>query len=193
MEKINRQRAPKGTVTVRTKGNSFEARVTLDLTAVMEGVDKNPRLSRTAKTEKGARERLGEEIANIYFKIQKQVHTEKIFSDECARELEHFEEFKEQKAKRKIIELADDYTLFPNIAKEWLNWKRKQINPSSNKAISPKTVEGYVNCIQLYIVPDFKNYHIADITKELVENYINEKRKKLQEWLKICIYLLDVF
>ena len=73
MEKINRQRAPKGTVTVRTKGNSFEARVTLDLTAVMEGVDKNPRLSRTAKTEKGARERLGEEIANIYFKIQKQV------------------------------------------------------------------------------------------------------------------------
>lgn len=27
--------------------------------------------------------------------------------------------------KRKIELLADDYTLFPNIAKEWLNWKKK--------------------------------------------------------------------
>ena len=65
MERINRQRAPKGTVTVRTKCNSYEARVTLDLTSVMEGIEKNPRLSRTAKTEKEARRRLGEEIANI--------------------------------------------------------------------------------------------------------------------------------
>ena len=36
MEKICRQRAPKGTVTIRTKGNSFEARVTLDLTAIVK-------------------------------------------------------------------------------------------------------------------------------------------------------------
>lgn len=126
MEKINRQRAPKGTVTVRKKANSFEARVTLDLMAIMQGIEKNPRLSRTAKTEKEARQRLGEEIANIYFKIQKEVHSEKIFSDECNKELENFEEFKEEKAKRKIIELADDYTLFPNIAKEWINWKKKK-------------------------------------------------------------------
>lgn len=189
MEKISRQRAPKGTVTIRTKGNSFEARVTLDLTAIVKGVDKNPRLSRTAKTEKEARERLGEEIANIYFKIQKQMHTEKVFSDECAEELDHFEEFKEQKSKRKIIELADDYTLFPNIAKEWINWKKKQINPSSNKTISPKTVEAYINSIQSYIVPDFKYYHVADITKELVEDYINEKRKETPRMAK-DLYLL---
>ena len=78
--------APKGTVTVRSKANSFEARVTLDLTAIMEGVEKNPRLSRTAKTEKEARQRLGEEIANIYFKIQKQIHSDKVFSDECSKE-----------------------------------------------------------------------------------------------------------
>lgn len=40
MERINRQRAPKGSVTVRQKGNSYEARVTLELVAIMEGVDK---------------------------------------------------------------------------------------------------------------------------------------------------------
>lgn len=36
MEKINRQRAPKGTVTIRKKGNSYEARVTLALNSIME-------------------------------------------------------------------------------------------------------------------------------------------------------------
>ena len=55
MERINRQRAPKGSVTVRKKGNSYEARVTLELVNIMEGVDKNPRLSRTAKTEEDAK------------------------------------------------------------------------------------------------------------------------------------------
>lgn len=55
MERISRQRAPKGSVTVRKKGNSFEARVTLELVSIMEGVDKNPRLSRTAKTESEAK------------------------------------------------------------------------------------------------------------------------------------------
>jgi len=34
----------------------------------------------------------------------------------------------EEKSKRKIELLADDYTLFPNIAKEWLNWKKNQVN-----------------------------------------------------------------
>lgn len=189
MEKINRQRAPKGTVTVRAKANSFEARVTLDLTAIMEGVEKNPRLSRTAKTEKEARQRLGEEIANIYFKIQKQVHSEKVFSDECAKELDQFEEFKEEKAKRKIIELADDYTLFPNIAREWVNWKKRQVNPATNKTISPKTVEAYVNSIQAHIVPDFKEYHVADMSKELIEDYINAKRKDTPRMAK-DLYLL---
>lgn len=55
MERINRQRAPKGSVTIRKKGNSYEARVTLELVNIMEGVDKNPRLSRTAKTEEDAK------------------------------------------------------------------------------------------------------------------------------------------
>ncbi len=73
MEKINRQRAPKGTVTIRKKGNSYEARVTLALNSIMEGVDKNPRLSRTARSEQEARKRLGELITNVYFDIKRNV------------------------------------------------------------------------------------------------------------------------
>ncbi len=176
MEKLNRQRAPKGTVTVRPKGNSYEARVTLDLNSITEGVEKNPRLSRTAKSEKDARKRLGEEIANIYFKIQQQTHTEKVFSDECANELEKFDEFREEKSRKKMVELADEYALFPNIAKEWLNWKKHQVNPGSNKTISPKTVEAYVNAIRGHIVSDFEGCYVTDISKEMVEDYINKKR-----------------
>ena len=116
MEKINRQRAPKGTVTIRKKGNSFEARVTLALNSIMEGVDRNPRLSRTARSEKEARKRLGELITDVYFDIKRKsaVPNVKVFTEECSSELNKFTEFNEEKAKRKIELLADDYTLFKN-------------------------------------------------------------------------------
>ena len=102
MERISRQRAPKGSVTVRKKGNSFEARVTLELVSIMEGVDKNPRLSRTAKTESEAKKRLGKLIADVYYEAQKKSNNNKVFSDECNKELERFEEYKEEKTQRKI-------------------------------------------------------------------------------------------
>lgn len=49
MEKVNSKRAvgtvdkaEKGTVTVRQRGNSFEARIRLELKNKMKGVDNNP-------------------------------------------------------------------------------------------------------------------------------------------------------
>lgn len=101
MERINRQRAPKGSVTVRRKGNSYEARVTLELVNLVEGVDTNPRLSRTAKTEEEAKRRLGKLIADMYFEAQMKSNNKKIFSDECNRELEKFKEYKEEKKQKK--------------------------------------------------------------------------------------------
>ena len=147
MEKINRQRAPKGTVTIRKKGNSYEARVTLALNSIIEGVDRNPRLSRTARSEQEARKRLGELITDVYFDIKRKsaVPNVKVFTEECSSELNKFAEFNEEKVKRKIELLANDYTLFPNIAKEWLNWKKNQVNPTTNKTIRLKTVETYIN------------------------------------------------
>lgn len=190
MEKINRQRAPKGTVTIRKKGNSYEARITLALNSVMEGVDKNPRLSRTAKTEKEARQRLGELITDVYFEIQKKSNNEKVFSDECTQELDKFQEYKEEKSKRKLVELADDYTLFPNMAKEWINWKKVQVNPNTNKTISPKTVETYINTIQNHVMVDFEGYHVYDLGKEFIEEYINKKRKDTPRLAKDLFLLI---
>lgn len=89
------------------------------LNSIMEGVDKTPRLSRTARSEKEAIKRLDELITDVYFDI-KRISTNpnvKVFTEECSSELNKFTEFNEEKAKRKIEILADDYTLFPNIAK----------------------------------------------------------------------------
>ena len=36
MEKINRKRVPKGTVTIRNKGNSYKARVIIALNSIMK-------------------------------------------------------------------------------------------------------------------------------------------------------------
>lgn len=76
MEKINNKRATnintkakkaeKGTVTIRKRGNSFEARVRLELKNKLKGADCNPRLSRSAQTEQLARQRLAELIIDTY-------------------------------------------------------------------------------------------------------------------------------
>lgn len=190
MEKINRQRSPRGSVTIRQKGNSYEARVTLELVNIVEGVDRNPRLSRTAKTEAEARKRLGELIAEVYYQAQKYSNNNPVFTEECSKELENFEEFREQQKLKKIEYLADDYTLFPNIAKEWVNWKKKQVNPNTNKTISPKTVETYINTIQNHVMIDFKEYHVSEISKELVEDYINKKRQKTPRLAKDLFLLI---
>lgn len=192
MEKINRQRAPKGTVTIRKKGNSYEARVTLALNSIIEGAYKNPRLSRTARTEKEARKRLGELITDVYFDIKRNstISNVKVFTEECSSELNKFTEFNEEKAKRKIELLADDYTLFPNIAKEWLNWKKNQVNPTTNKTISLKTVETYINTIKNHVMVDFEKYHVSEISKDLVKNYINQKRQKTSRLAKDLFLLI---
>jgi len=63
-EKVDK--AEKGTVTVRQRGNSYEARVRLELKKVMKGVEKNPRLSRSGPTEEIARRRLAQFIIDTY-------------------------------------------------------------------------------------------------------------------------------
>ncbi len=179
MKRINRQRSPKGTVTIRKKGNSYEARVTLEIASVIKGIDKNPRLSRTALTEKEARKRLGELIVDMYFEAQKQSMNmdSKVFSDECVVELDKFTEYRQAKQQRNFKELAEEYTLFTNISKDWLNWKKDKVNPTTNKTISGKTFETYVSTLS-HIEKEFKNYDVKDISKEMVETYINKVRIK---------------
>lgn len=175
MKKINRQRAPKGTVTIRKKGNSYEARVTLALSSIMEGVDRNPRLSRTARTEKEARKRLGELITDLYFDIKRNstIPNEKVFTDECSNQLNKFNEFNEEKQRRKIELLADDYTLFPNIAKDLFLLIRAVLTYAKDKRGLIKEVPNFDL--------KFQKKKRAKVTKVC---YLPEDRQKV--WLDVC-------
>lgn len=190
MKRINRERAPKGTVTVRKKGNSFEARVTLELIAIMEGVDRNPRLSRTAKTKEEAKKRLGEHIVEIYGKAQIKLSRSKVFTDECSQELEKFEEYQTAIKEKKFNNVAGEYINFYNIVLDWFRWKRKQINPKTGTTIGAKSVETYAYTIKNHIKPQFEQVNIFDVTKNMVEEYIGNKKLKNERTAKDTLSII---
>lgn len=182
MEKINDSRtintAEKGTVSVRQRGNSFEARIRLELKQSMKGVDKNPRLSRSGLTEEIAKRRLAQLIVDKYLiKADTEIIKENIFSDVCEENLKEFAEYKEAKEELILHRGVNSGITFDNFAVIWLNYKKEYINPSTGKKISPKTVESYVYVLKKHIKPNFSKYTVPEMTKEVVEDYISNLRK----------------
>jgi integrase len=186
MERINNERvinsktkkAEKGTVTVRKRGNSFEARIRLELKNKMKGVDCNPRLSRSAQTEALARQRLAELIIEKYLVKQNHELVQKnIFSDDCEENLKNFNEYRNAKEDINLHNGISSTISFANFAVMWLNYKKDHINPTTGKKISPKTVETYAYTLKGHIQKDFSKYTVAEVTKEVVEEYINDLRK----------------
>lgn len=190
MEKINNKRAVKmensnkndkaerGTVTVRQRGNSFEARIRLELKQEKKGVDKNPRLSRSGLTEEIARRRLAQLIIDTYLVKQNyELIEESIFSDECEKNLKDFTEYKEAKEDVILHRGINSCINFADFAVLWLNYKKDYVNPNSGKKISPKTVETYAYTLKKHIKPNFAQYSVPEMTKEVVEDYVSEVRK----------------
>lgn len=182
MEKINDSRtintAEKGTVSVRQRGNSFEARIRLELKQSMKGVDKNPRLSRSGLTAEIAKRRLAQLIVDKYLiKADTEIIKENIFSDVCEENLKEFAEYKEAKEELILHRGVNSGITFDNFAVIWLNYKKEYINPSTGKKISPKTVESYVYVLKKHIKPNFSKYTVPEMTKEVVEDYISNLRK----------------
>lgn len=187
MEKINNgraiktensEKAEKGTVTVRQRGNSFEARIRLELKQTMKGVDKNPRLSRSGLTEELARKRLAQLIIDTYLLKQNyEVVEESIFSDECEKNLKDFAEYREVKENVILHHGINSCINFGDFAVIWLNYKKDYVNPSNGKRLSPKTIDTYAYTLKKHIKPNFSQYTIPEITKEIVETYVSEVRK----------------
>jgi len=175
-EKVDK--AEKGTVTVRQRGNSYEARVRLELKKVMKGVEKNPRLSRSGPTEEIARRRLAQFIIDTYLiKGHTEIIEENIFSDECEKNLKQFAEFRELKEDIILHEGINSCINFGDLGIIWLNFKKDYVNPSTGKRISPKTVETYAYTLKKHIVPNFSQYTAQEMTKEIVETYVSDVRK----------------
>ena len=188
MEKINNKRATnintkakkaeKGTVTIRKRGNSFEARVRLELKNKLKGADCNPRLSRSAQTEQLARQRLAELIIDTYLiKQNHELVEESVFSEECEENLKYFPEYKDAKEDVILHRGISSCINFADFAVMWLNYKKEYINPTTGKKISPKTVETYAYTLKKHIKGNFFQYTVPEMTKEIVEEYVSDLRK----------------
>jgi len=172
------EKAEKGTVTVRQRGNSFEARVRLELKQNMKGVDNNPRLSRSGLTEDIAKRRLAQLIIDTYLiKQNMEVIEENVFTDECEKNLKEFDEFREAKEDVILHRGISSSIKFSDFGVIWLNYKKEDVNPCSGKKIGLKTVETYAYTLKKHIIPNFSNYTIPEMTKEIIENYVTELRK----------------
>lgn len=190
MEKINNKiavktsnknkidKAEKGTVTVRQRGNSFEARIRLELKNKLKGVDNNPRLSRSALTEELARKRLAQLIIDTYMVKQNyELVEESVFSDECEKNLKDFAEYRDAKEDVILHRGINSCINFADFAVMWLNYKKDYVNPTTGKKISAKTVETYAYTLKKHIKENFSQYTVPEMTKEIVEKYISDVRK----------------
>ena len=189
MEKINTRLSPKtntsqsaekGTVSIRKRGNSYEARIRLDIKAnYLKGGDKNPRLTRSGITEDIAKQRLAQLIIDKYLvKSNQEIVDEEVFSDECEKNLKGFSEYMTLKEDFVLHHGVNSFVSFDELARIWLNFKRDAVNPSTGKKISPKTVETYVYTLKKHIIPNFSQYTISEMTKEVIEEYISNLRKE---------------
>lgn len=143
MERTNSKRAvktekvkknEKGTVTVRKRGNSFEARIRLELKNKMKGVDGNPRLSRSALTEELARKRLAELIIDTFLiKQNHELIEESIFSEDCEENLNTFTEYRKAKEDVTLHRGINSCINFADFAIIWLNYKKEYVNPTTGK------------------------------------------------------------
>ena len=175
------EKAEKRTVTIRKKGNSFEARIRLELKKVMKGVDKNPRLSRSGVTEEIARTRLAQLIIEKYLiKQNSETIEENVFSEECEENLRCFDEFVKAKEDVMIHKGINSCISFGEFAIIWLNYKKDFVNPSTGKKLSVKTIDAYVYILKKHIIPNFSQYTVPEVTKEIVEDYISSIRQGKQ-------------
>lgn len=175
------EKAEKGTVTIRRKGNSFEARIRLELKKVMKGVDRNPRLSRSGVTEEIARTRLAQLIVEKYLiKQNSEKIEENIFSEECEENLKGFNEFVNAKEDIVLHKGINSSINFGQFAIIWLNYKKDFVNPSTGKKLSVKTIDAYVYILKKHIIPKFSQYTVQEVTKEIVEDYISSIRQGKQ-------------
>ena len=128
------EKAEKGTVTIRQKGNSYEARIRLELKFVVEGVEKNPRLSRSGATQEIAKRRLAQLIVETYIiKQQIKITETSLFTEECENNLKDFAEFNQVKDDYLAHNCVNSFVDFGSLGVLWLNYKKEYINPSTRK------------------------------------------------------------
>lgn len=171
MKKI-KERAKKGTISVRKRNNGYEARITLDIDGI-----KNYRLSRfSSVSEKEAKRKLGEAIAEAYIRAsQGKGFNEEETNRTCSKSLRKLKEYNNEDITQEIISKAKESNKFNKVAFDWLEKRRQETMPNRAKRLSSKTFEQYVYNVKSNLIPAFGEYLINEITKEMFQNYIDNR------------------
>lgn len=178
-----------GEIRIRKKGNGFEARVTVNF----EGMEPK-RISKYGKTKELAKKRVEEEIISLYIisKTKKEKDVNNVIK-ESSLELKKFNIGKDDIVEEKVSNQIDEYSKFKNLALDWLNFKKKQVDITQRRHISPKTLKSYVVQLKSSLLKTFGEYDVKEITKEVFQDYIdkcpNSPKSIIDDYvvMKLCL------
>ncbi len=185
MNKI-KERAKKGTISIRKKSGGYEARITIIID------DNTLRLSKYSSiSEKEARKKLEEAIIDAHIEARRKNNISKMsIIEECNEKLVSMREYTGTEFQKEIVDKVNTTTKFVNIAKGWIMEKQKDVG----KRIASKTLESYVRPIKTYLVPVFGQMDVSNITRKMFQDYIDSKnigRKCARDCFLVMKFCMD--
>lgn len=151
-------------IRIRKKGNSYEARKTLDLSKIY-GFEVKKRISKTALTEEDAIELLKvreqEELLNAADKVRKNKYKDKLEYEQLENNIQSVNmDFKLKSFVHKML-------LDKKLQSEIKLHKRR-------RKISPKTVTSYLSTANSQVIPVFGDLDIRKITAEQLQQHFDK-------------------
>lgn len=164
MVKININKQTKNNkIKVRKKGNSYEARMTVDLSKIY-GFEVTKRISKTALTQEDAiallKAREQEELLNA---------AEQVKTGKFSNKLEY------ETLEKAVANVGQDFTLKAFVHKMLQEKKiQSEINLySRRRKISPKTVTSYLGTANRQVIPIWGDLDIRNITTEQLQQHFD--------------------
>ena len=165
MVKVNTMKQSRDAkIKIRKRGNSYEARKTIDLTKIY-GFEVKKRISKTAPTEEEAITLLNvreqEELLNA---------ADKVRTNRYANKLEY------EQLKNNISGIGTDFTVKFFVNKMLQNKKLQAENKLYNRRrkISPKTVTSYLGTANRQVIPIWGDLDIRKITTEQLQQHFDK-------------------
>lgn len=151
-------------IKIRKKGNSYEARKTIDLSKIY-GFEVTKRISKTALTEEKARKllKLKEQEELIYA-------AEQVKNNNITNKLEY------ETLEKVVSNVGQDFALKSFVNKMLYEKKlQSEINlHSRRRKISPKTVTSYLGTANRQIIPVWGDLDIRKITTEQLQQHFDK-------------------
>ena len=177
MVKVNTMKQSRDAkIKIRKRGNSYEARKTIDLTKIY-GFEVKKRISKTAPTEEEAITLLNvreqEELLNAADKVRTNRYSNKL-------EYEQLE--------NNISGIGTDFTVKFFVNKMLQNKKLQAENKLYNRRrkISPKTVTSYLGTANRQVIPIWGDLDIRKITTEQLQQHFDKLDYSVKYLKDIC-------